>query len=168
MEGSGQVPLFLKCPGTVTNLPSVLKRLSAETARGTFDYVWTSSCSGHQGTKVFVEPPGVQNVGSSQGEGGHHCRGLVCHHRPQGCVLPDTHCWGHWCFLRFGFKGIIFKFRVLTFGISLAPWTFTRCMDEVLASFASCRAFICLPWVSVVSCGSPIASQAWPLHVVGP
>lgn len=39
---------------------------------------------------------------------------------------------GHWRFLRFGFEGRIFEFRVLPFGISLAPHTFTRCMDAVL------------------------------------
>lgn len=33
-----------------------------------------------------------------------------------------------WWFLRFGFEGKVFKF-----GISLAPQTFTRCMDAVLA-----------------------------------
>ncbi len=32
---------------------------------------------------------------------------------------------GHWRFLRFDFKGRIFKFWVLPFGISLAPRTFT-------------------------------------------
>jgi hypothetical protein len=40
---------------------------------------------------------------------------------------------GHWRFLRFAFKGRIFKFQVLPFGISLAPRTFTRCMDAVLS-----------------------------------
>lgn len=39
----------------------------------------------------------------------------------------------HWRFLRFGFEGRIFEFRVLPFGISLAPRTFTRCMDAALA-----------------------------------
>lgn len=38
-----------------------------------------------------------------------------------------------WWFLRFGFEGKVFKFRVVPFGISLAPQTFTRCMDAVLA-----------------------------------
>lgn len=40
---------------------------------------------------------------------------------------------GHWRFLRFGFEDRIFEFQVLPFGISLAPRTFTRCMDAVLA-----------------------------------
>lgn len=40
---------------------------------------------------------------------------------------------GHWRFLRFAFEGRVFEFQVLPFGISLAPRTFTRCMDAVLA-----------------------------------
>ena len=40
---------------------------------------------------------------------------------------------GHWRFLRFAFEGRIFEFQVLPFGLSLAPLTFTRCMDAVLA-----------------------------------
>lgn len=36
---------------------------------------------------------------------------------------------GHWRFLRFGFEGRIFEFCVPPFGISLAPQTFTRCMN---------------------------------------
>ncbi|XP_029924002.1 uncharacterized protein LOC115371027 [Myripristis murdjan] len=40
---------------------------------------------------------------------------------------------GHWRFLRFGFASKIYEFQVLPFGISLAPRTFTRCMDVVLS-----------------------------------
>ena len=40
---------------------------------------------------------------------------------------------GHWRFLRFGFAGRAYEFRVLPFGISLAPRTFTRCMDAALS-----------------------------------
>lgn len=39
----------------------------------------------------------------------------------------------HWRFLRFEFKGRTYEFRVLPFGISFAPRTFTRCIDAVLA-----------------------------------
>lgn len=39
---------------------------------------------------------------------------------------------GHRRFLRFAFAGRTFEFCVLPFGISLAPRTFTRCMDAVL------------------------------------
>ena len=40
---------------------------------------------------------------------------------------------GHRRYLRFAFNGRTFEFCVLPFGISLAPRTFTRCMDAVLA-----------------------------------
>ena len=40
---------------------------------------------------------------------------------------------GHWWFLWFGFAGRVYEFRVLPFGISLAPRTFTRCMDAALS-----------------------------------
>lgn len=39
---------------------------------------------------------------------------------------------GHRQYLRFAFAGKTFEFCVLPFGISLAPRTFTRCMDAVL------------------------------------
>lgn len=39
---------------------------------------------------------------------------------------------GHRRFLRFACDGKVFEFCVLPFGISLAPRTFTRCMDAVL------------------------------------
>ncbi|XP_053190141.1 uncharacterized protein LOC128373962 [Scomber japonicus] len=39
---------------------------------------------------------------------------------------------GHRRYLRFAFNGRTFEFCVLPFGISLAPRTFTRCMDAVL------------------------------------
>ncbi len=39
---------------------------------------------------------------------------------------------GHRRYLRFAFNGRTFEFCVLPFGISLAPHTFTTCMDTVL------------------------------------
>ncbi len=35
--------------------------------------------------------------------------------------------------LRFAFKGVAYQYKVLPFGLSLAPRTFTRCMDAALA-----------------------------------
>lgn len=40
---------------------------------------------------------------------------------------------GHWRFLRFVFNGKTYEFKALPFGISLAPRTFTRCMEAVLS-----------------------------------
>ena len=40
---------------------------------------------------------------------------------------------GHWRFLQFGFADRVYKFQVLPFCISLAPRTFTRCMDAALS-----------------------------------
>ncbi|XP_078025738.1 uncharacterized protein LOC144463846 [Epinephelus lanceolatus] len=40
---------------------------------------------------------------------------------------------GHWRFLCFGFAGRVYEFQMLPFGISLAPRTFSRCMDAALS-----------------------------------
>ena len=37
----------------------------------------------------------------------------------------------HWQYLRFTFEGTAYEFMVLPFGLSLAPCTFTKCMDDV-------------------------------------
>ncbi len=36
-------------------------------------------------------------------------------------------------FLRFAFEGVVYQYKVLLFGLSLAPRTFTRCMDAALS-----------------------------------
>ncbi len=38
----------------------------------------------------------------------------------------------HRLFLRFAFEGVAYQYKVLPFGLSLAPRTFTRCMDAAL------------------------------------
>ncbi len=39
----------------------------------------------------------------------------------------------HRKFLRFAFGGKAYQYKVLPFGLTLAPWTFTKCMDAALA-----------------------------------
>ncbi len=39
----------------------------------------------------------------------------------------------HRPFLRFAFKGVAYQYTVLPFGMSLAPRTFTKCMDTALS-----------------------------------
>ncbi len=41
--------------------------------------------------------------------------------------------WRAPCQMRFAFKGVAYQYKVLPFGLSLAPRTFTRCMDAALS-----------------------------------
>ncbi len=60
--------------------------------------------------------------------------GLVCHHRPKGCVFSHPgRSKTHRRFLRFAFGGKVYQYKVLPFGLALAPRTFTKCMDAALA-----------------------------------
>ncbi len=45
-------------------------------------------------------------------------------------IQVDPH---HRQFLRFAFEGVAYQYKVLKFGLSLAPRTFTRCMDAALS-----------------------------------
>ncbi len=48
----------------------------------------------------------------------------------------------HRPFLRFAFKGVAYQYTVLPFGLSLAPRTFTMCMDKALSPLRQMR--ICI------------------------
>ena len=43
----------------------------------------------------------------------------------------------HRRFLRFAFEGVAYQYTVLLFRLSLAPCTFTKCMDAALALFVT-------------------------------
>lgn len=43
----------------------------------------------------------------------------------------------HWKYVRFSFEGVAYEFKVLPFSLTLAPRTFTKCMDAVLAPIMS-------------------------------
>ncbi len=55
---------------------------------------------------------------------------LVCHDRSEGCILSYS---DQRKFLRFALEGKAYQYRVLPFRLALAPQTFTKWMDSVLA-----------------------------------
>ncbi len=60
-------------------------------------------------------------------------RGLVHVTGSERCVFSHPGCPRHRQFLRFAFEGVAYQYKVLPFGLSLAPRTFTRCMDAALS-----------------------------------
>ncbi len=90
----------------------------------------------HSGSAAFEFFPLQREVQDADDEN-HHVsdprRGLVCHYRPKRCVFSHP---GHSAtqeFLRFAFGGKAYQYKVLPFGLALAPRTFTKCMDAALA-----------------------------------
>lgn len=86
-----------------------------------------------------------------QGASGHRCGGLVRYHRPEGRLLPDPYLAGS---LAVPQVWVPSSSASPPFGISLAPQTFTRCMNAALApmskasrprSLTPCRSLGCLP-----------------------
>ncbi len=91
----------------------------------------------YPGSTAFESCPLQREVQDADYEN-HHVSGpgrrLVCHHRPEGCVFFHIQVvQRHRRFLRFAFGGKAYQYRVLPFGLALAPRTFTKCMDAALA-----------------------------------
>ncbi len=90
----------------------------------------------YSGSTAFESFP-LQREVQDADDDNHHVSGpggrLVCHHRPEGCVfshpgrsqtqeIPSVRLWR---------EGLPYK--VLPYGLNLAPRTFTKCMDAALA-----------------------------------
>ncbi len=60
-------------------------------------------------------------------------RGLVFDSGPERCILSHPHSPHHRPFLRFAFEGVAYQYTILPFGLSLAPRTFTKCVDAALS-----------------------------------
>ncbi len=70
----------------------------------------------------------VQNVYFETNRATDQIRGLVCHDRSQGRILPN-----HSKFLKFVLGGRAYQYWVLPFGLVLSPCTFTIFVDVALA-----------------------------------
>ncbi len=82
----------------------------------------------YPGSTAFESFPLQREVQNADDEN-HHVSGsggrLVCHHRPEGCVFSHPG--------RSQSGGKAYQYKVLPFGLALAPRTFTKCMDAALA-----------------------------------
>ncbi len=90
----------------------------------------------HSGSAVSEFFPLQREVQDADDEN-HHVsdsrRRLVCHYRPKGCIFHIQVVQWHRKFLRFAFGGKAYQYKILPFGLALAPRMFTKCMDAALA-----------------------------------
>ncbi len=74
----------------------------------------------------------VQNVNFETNRATDQIRGLVCHDRSQGRILPHNHPSVSQEVPEVRFWGKVYQYRVFPFGLALSPRTFTECIDAAL------------------------------------
>ncbi len=84
-------------------------------------------------TEPRYQTPSVQDAHYQTDCVSNQVRGLVCHNRSQGCILPHIHPSSTLEVTEVCFWGEAYQYRVLPFGLSLSPHTFTKCADAALA-----------------------------------
>ncbi len=94
---------------------------------------WLEAYSGSTAFEFFPLQREVQDADDENhhvsGPGG----GLVCHHDLKDAYFHIQVVQRHRRLLRFAFGGKAYQYKVLPFGLALAPRTFTKCMDAALA-----------------------------------
>ncbi len=90
----------------------------------------------YSGSTAFEFFPLQREVQDADDEN-HHVSGpgggLVCHHDLKDAYFHIQVVQRHRRLLRFAFGGKAYQYKVLPFGLALAPRTFTKCMDAALA-----------------------------------
>ena len=88
---------------------------------------------GPAGTQHIFEAPALQDVDGTEGPSVHPPRRLGCHNRPGGRLFSNSNMGGTQTIPQVRLRRQNVRVLCPAFGISLAPRTFTRCMDAVLA-----------------------------------
>ncbi len=86
-------------------------------------------------------------------------RGLFFFAGSERCLLSHPDCPHHQQFLRFAFEGVAYNYMVLPFGLSLAPRTFTKCMDAALSPLTQMGIRI-LNYLNVLAHFGPVGGRA--------